>query len=321
MAKISQVGPGRKTNGTIDGITYITRGGVTYARSAPNMPASAYNTPAAKKRQAMFTLIQMHLKYHLRTIRQTFTPSGNGTPSNRYYSVNSKALNAALESLANSFVAGTDVTITDVEAAISAYAAEHPTSIRIASLSGYREVYLTGPWPERIVLNALAGDSTVIVIVNENGTQTTINADGTKTIEVYTGSGGDGGSNAGGDGTTDDSGSTDNSGSTESGNESGSTESGNHGNTENPSAGESFTIAAGVGADGGGSVTVKKNGVAVAGNSVEATGSDTVVIEAVPENDNFQFMSWSDGSSQNPRTIQPSADMNLEASFMDLSKI
>ena len=135
--------------------------------------------------------------------------------------------------------------------------------------------------------------------------------------------GGDGGSNAGGDGTTDESGSTEsgNHGTTDSGNESGSTDSGNNGNTENPSAGESFTIAAGVGADGGGSVTIKKNGVAVAGNSVEATGSDTVVIEAVPENDNFQFMSWSDGSSQNPRTIQPSADMNLEASFMDLSKI
>ena len=91
-------------------------------------------------------------------------------------------------------------------------------------------------------------------------------------------------------------------------------------NPETP-AGESFTIAAGVGSDGGGTVSIKKNGVAVAGNSVEATGSDTVVIEAVPENDNFQFMSWSDGSSQNPRTIQPSADMNLEASFMDLSKI
>ena len=119
--------------------------------------------------------------------------------------------------------------------------------------------------------------------------------------------GGDGGStDSGNDGTTDNSGSTD---------------SGNGGSTENPSAGESFTIAAGVGADGGGSVTIKKNGTAVAGNSVEATGSDTVVIEAVAENDNFQFMSWSDGSSQNPRTIQPSADMNLEASFMDLSKI
>ena len=88
-----------------------------------------------------------------------------------------------------------------------------------------------------------------------------------------------------------------------------------------PAAGETYSIAAGVSSDGGGSVTIKKNGVAVSGNSVEATGSDTVVIEAVAESDNFQFMSWSDGSSQNPRTIQPSADMNLEASFMDLSKI
>ena len=111
---------------------------------------------------------------------------------------------------------------------------------------------------------------------------------------------------------------------------SGSTDGGNQGggnlnpetpvNPETP-AGESFTIAAGVGSDGGGSVTIKKNGTVVEGGSVQASASDTVVIEAVPENDNFQFMSWSDGSSQNPRTIQPSADMNLEVSFMDLSKI
>ena len=116
----------------------------------------------------------------------------------------------------------------------------------------------------------------------------------------------DGFTDSGNDGTTDNSGSTD---------------SGNGGSTENPSAGGSFTIAAGVGSDGGGSVTIKKNGTVVEGGSVQASASDTVVIEAVPENDNFQFMSWSDGNSQNPRTIQPSADMNLEASFMDLSKI
>ena len=116
-----------------------------------------------------------------------------------------------------------------------------------------------------------------------------------------------------------DGGSTDNSGSTDSGN-------GGNLNPETPvnpetPAGESFTIAAGVGADGGGSISIKKNGTAVAGNSVEATGSDTVVLQAVPENANFQFMSWSDGNNQNPRTIQPSADMNVTASFMDLSKI
>lgn len=182
MAKITQVGPGRKTVGTIDGITYVTRNGVTYARSAPTMPASVYNTPEAKKRQAIFKFIQMHLKVHLRTIRQTFTPKGNGSPSNRYYSVNNKALSAALDSLAELYVEGQDVTVSDVEAAISAYAQDNPTSIKIASLSGYQEVFLTGEWPSTITLNAMAGDSTVIIIVAENGTTTTINADGTKTI-------------------------------------------------------------------------------------------------------------------------------------------
>lgn len=182
MAKINQLGPGRKTTGTIDGITYVTRNGVTYARSTPTMPASAYNTPAAKKRQAIFKFIQMHLKYHLRTIKQTFTPKGNGSPTNRYYSLNNKGLSAALDTLADRYVAGEDVTITDVEQAISNYAAEHPKSICIGSLSGYQEVYLTGPWPTTITLNANAGDSTVIIIVAENGTSTTYNPDGTTVV-------------------------------------------------------------------------------------------------------------------------------------------
>ena len=212
MAKVTQVGPGRKTTGTIDGITYVTRNGVTYARSAPTMPASAYNTPAAKLRQAIFKMIQMHLKFHLRTIKQTFTPKGNGSASNRYYSLNGKALGKALEALAERYVEGEDVTITDVEAAISAYAQEHPTSIKIASKSGYAEVYLTGDWPETITLNALSGDSTVIIIVNEYGVQTTINADGTVTTGTYNGGG--------------DSGNSENSGSENSGSE-------NNGNSEN----------------------------------------------------------------------------------------
>ena len=210
MAQIKQVGVGRKTTGTIDGITYYVRGGVTYARSTPTMPASAYNTPAAKKRQAIFKLIQMHLKYHLRTIRQTFTSKDNGSPTNCYYSKNNKALTLALASLAEQYVAGVDVTITDVENAISTYAAAHPKSITIGHLSGYQDVYLTGAWPETITLNASTGDSTVIIIVAENGTVTTINPDGTTTINTNgssstgndTGGSGNssGGGNGGGDG-------------------------------------------------------------------------------------------------------------------------
>ena len=193
MAQIKQVGIGRKSTGTIDGITYYTLNGKTFARSTPTMPASAYNSTEAKIRQAVFKFVQMHMKHHLRTIRQTITAK-NGTPCNRYYSLNKKGLNAALQTLAEQYVDGADVTITDIEAAISAYATEHPNSIKIGSLSGYQEVYLTGEWPATITLNAQSGDSTIIVIVAENGTKTTINADGTKTVESGTsGSGGNSG--------------------------------------------------------------------------------------------------------------------------------
>ena len=54
MAQIKQVGIGRKSSGTIDGITYYSLNGKTFARSTPTMPASVYNTTEAKIRQAVF---------------------------------------------------------------------------------------------------------------------------------------------------------------------------------------------------------------------------------------------------------------------------
>ena len=204
MAQIKQVGIGRKSTGTIDGITYYVRKGKTFARSAPTVPASTYSSPEAKLRQAIFKMVQMHMKFHLRTIRQTITAK-DGSPCNRYYSLNKKGLALALQTLAEQYVAGQDVTIDEVEQAICDYATEHPKSIRIASKSGYNEVFLTGAWPTTITLNALAGDSTIIVIVAENGTTTTINADGTTTVTN--------GSDASSDSSSDSSSSSDQSGS------------------------------------------------------------------------------------------------------------
>ena len=205
MATIKQIGTGRKTIGTVDGIVYVTRKGVTYARTTPIMPVAAYKTPAAQKRQAIFKMVQMHMKYHLRTIKQTFTPKGAGTPTNRYYAVNGKHFTKALDTLAELYVAGETVTLTDIEQAISAYATENPEAIVIGHLSGYGDVYLTGEWPSTITLRANGGDSTVVVIVAENGTSTTFNPDGTVLVisnqnqnDPSTGSGqGNGGSSSG----------------------------------------------------------------------------------------------------------------------------
>jgi hypothetical protein len=198
MATIKQIGPGRKTSGTIDGITYVTRNGKTYVRSTPTMPIRAYRTPAALKRQAIFKMVQMHMKYHLRTIKQTFTPKGNGTPSNRYYSENGKHFTRALDALADLWVAGEIVTLSDVESAIAAYATENPEAIKIAMKSGYGEVFLTSSWPDTITLRANGGDSTVIIIVAENGTTTTITpSEGGSTTVVSGGNGSSGSSGSG----------------------------------------------------------------------------------------------------------------------------
>ena len=164
MAIIKQVGLGRKASGTIDGITYYTRNGVTYARSTPTMPARMFKTPAALKRQAIFKMVQMHLRYHQFTIKQTFTPKGNGNPYNRYHAENGKHLTCALAPLAERWVAGDAIDISEVEAAISAYATEHPDAIKIAMKDGFEEVFLTGAWPNVITLSSSGSGNTTVTV-------------------------------------------------------------------------------------------------------------------------------------------------------------
>lgn len=220
MAKIKQIGTGRKTSGTIDGVNYYQRNGETYARATPIMPRRMYETPAAKLNQAIWKMIQWHIKKHHRTLIYTVTPGKSGNVGNAYFSANSIGLRAALAELAPRYVAGEDITIIEVEAAISAYATDHPASIKIGLKEGFETVYLTGEWPSRIEMHALKGDGTIIVITDANGVTTTIDANGHVTVSDSPDS------NSGGSGSgSDESGSG--SGSGESGNGSGSGESGN----------------------------------------------------------------------------------------------
>ena len=204
MARITQVGPGRKTSGTIDGVTYVTtRNGNTYARVKGVLPAYVTKTPAALKRQSIFKMVQEYANFHLRTLKQTITRKGNGTVINRFTHLNYKAFAAALDALADRMVAGEVVTLSDIEAAIAAYAAEHPQAILIAARSGYGKVYLTGAWPDTITLRASGGDSTIIIIVAENGQTTTITpAEGGSTVVVEGGGSGSGSSSGTGSGGT-----------------------------------------------------------------------------------------------------------------------
>ena len=174
MAKIKHVGPGLKTSGTIDGITYVTtRNGKTYARVTPVMPTSAFKTPKALKRQSIFKMVQQHIRFHLGTIKQTISRKGNGSVSNRYFSLNYGAFQKALDALADRMVEGENITLSEIEAAIATYAADHPEDITIAAKNGYDIVHLTGAWPEMITLRTHSGSNTIVVIGSENVTPTT----------------------------------------------------------------------------------------------------------------------------------------------------
>ena len=210
MVKINSIGVGQKTSGTLDGITYVTRKGMTYARAKGKMPKSAFSTPKARKRQAIFKMVQMHMKYHLNTIRQSIEPQGNCNAYNYYYTKNKEHFAKALDSLADRMV----------EQAICNYATEHPLAIKIGIMSGYSDIYLAGAWPDTITFMTTGRDKTKIIIIADNGSKTVIDPDGTTTVEV-----GDNGS-SGSD--------SNNSGGSQSGNNSGSNNEQDDDNGESP---------------------------------------------------------------------------------------
>lgn len=173
MAEIRSVGPGRKTTGSVDGIVYVHVNGKTYAKSAPIMPKSMYNTPEAKKRQALFALVMMHIKFHRGEFNFLFDKGSSWSASNAYHKRNAKALRSALDTLADRMVAGDMISTTEVENAIATYATANPTAIVLADKAPYAVKYLTGTWPATITLSTASGSQTTIVHIN-NGVSDTV---------------------------------------------------------------------------------------------------------------------------------------------------
>ena len=168
MAQIKQVGAGRKTSGKVDGLVYVVRHGVTYARALPTMPKSMFNTPEARLRQAKFTLVQWYLKSHAGAIESLFDRKGNSSPRNQFYKHNAKALNAALDSLAQSYVSGQVVHESDIESAVTAYASANREAILLANKAGYQKVYLTGAFPSQVTLTRDLTGTINVVLDNGN---------------------------------------------------------------------------------------------------------------------------------------------------------
>ncbi|MCQ2278354.1 MAG: hypothetical protein MJZ62_03545 [Bacteroidales bacterium] len=179
MAQIKQVGAGRKTSGKVDGLVYVVRHGVTYARALPTMPKSMFNTPEARLRQAKFTLVQWYLKSHAGAIESLFDRKGNSSPRNQFYKHNAKALNAAFDSLAQSYVAGQVVHESDIESAVTAYASANREAILLANKAGYQRVYLTGAFPSQVTLTR-DQTGTINVVLDNGNSQNSQNGQGSQ---------------------------------------------------------------------------------------------------------------------------------------------
>jgi len=63
-----------------------------FASSTLTMPAHVYTTSIGIIRHAIFSMIQMHLKHHLPTLRKTMTSNGIGSAYTSYFSLNTKPL-------------------------------------------------------------------------------------------------------------------------------------------------------------------------------------------------------------------------------------
>ena len=172
MAQIRNVGPGIRTTGQTAGLVYVHVKGKTYTRALPIMPSGMFRTPEAKKRQALFTLVSWHMKQHAATIKRAFSRGKYWSPRNNYYHKNAKALNEALDALAETYATGGRVSVDQIEQAIATYATAHPDAIQIGGLEGFTPVFLTGAWPDTITLTDESGDHTTVVIVTSSGTTT-----------------------------------------------------------------------------------------------------------------------------------------------------
>ncbi|MCQ2298956.1 MAG: hypothetical protein MJZ81_12040 [Bacteroidales bacterium] len=162
---------------TLDNVVYYTVNGKTYARKRPIMPRAMFNTPAAKKRQSLFKLVGMHLRFHHGEFDHLFDKRSSWTAANAYHKRNAQALRAALDTLADRMVAGDMISTTEVENAIATYATANPTAIVLADKSPYELKFLTGSWPATITLSNASGSRTTIVHTNK-GVSTTVFPDG-----------------------------------------------------------------------------------------------------------------------------------------------
>lgn len=182
MAIISSMGVG-KARKSMGNVTYRTVRGRTIGsqkRAATGSTATTRGDGAVMSRQqALFGMVSMFMQAHASDIDVSFNKSKFGSQRNYFFKTNRKALFAALGSLATSAMMAGYPSLADVEAAITAYATDHPTEIYRVKLSGFEPVYLAGAWSSDD--NPVSGGGTQVI---GTGTASYSSGDSTSTAPV-----------------------------------------------------------------------------------------------------------------------------------------
>lgn len=179
MAIISSMGVG-KARKSMGNVTYRTVRGRTIGsqkRAATGSTATTRGDGAVMSRQqALFGMVSMFMQAHASDIDVSFNKSRFGSQRNYFFRTNRKALFTALGSLSMTAMMSGYPSLADVEAAITAYATEHPTEIYRVKLSGFEPVYLAGAWSSDD--NPVSGGGTQVI---GTGTATFSSGDSTST--------------------------------------------------------------------------------------------------------------------------------------------
>ena len=149
MGIVRSIGVG-KTRKSVGDFTYrIVRGRTI----ASQKRAKTGSTPATRgegtimsRQQALFGMVSMFMMAHASDIDVSFNKSRYGSQRNYFFTVNRKALFAALNTLAMSAMNSGYPVLSEVESAITEYATANPTAIYRVKLSKFDPVFLTGAW-------------------------------------------------------------------------------------------------------------------------------------------------------------------------------
>lgn len=98
-------------------------------------------------RKPLFAMINLFMAAHSSDIEVSFNKSKYGSQRNYFFTVNYSSLSKALQSLAAA-ASNTGVlpSLSDIEAAITAYVTANPTSVYRVKLSGFEVQYMEGAW-------------------------------------------------------------------------------------------------------------------------------------------------------------------------------